>query len=107
MALVRKAKQPCPPLQALPKKVNPMTNPIYGIYGASGCGRGFMPIARELLKSKGIPLSRLVFIDDGELKQEVNGHRVLTFDDFMNFEATDRYVSLSVADGRLRKTLEN
>ena len=42
-----------------------MAKPLYGIYGASGCGRGIMPLAREWVLKQGISLDRLVFIDDG------------------------------------------
>jgi hypothetical protein len=41
-----------------------MTLPLYAVYGVSGCGRGIMPLARDMLQQQGIPSSRLVFIDD-------------------------------------------
>lgn len=31
-----------------------MSNQIYAIYGASGCGRSLMPVARQQLQRQGI-----------------------------------------------------
>lgn len=31
-----------------------MTKPIYAIYGASGCGRSLMPVARQQLQRDGL-----------------------------------------------------
>ena len=42
-----------------------MNSPLFAVYGASGCGRGIMPLARELLRRQGVALDRLVFVDDG------------------------------------------
>ena len=39
-----------------------MTQPIYAVYGVSGCGRGVMPLAREQLKLSDAPESRLVLL---------------------------------------------
>ena len=41
-----------------------MNKPLYGIYGAGGCGRGILPLARMLLNRANISLDQLVFIDD-------------------------------------------
>ncbi len=45
-----------------------MNNSIYAIYGASGCGRSLMPIARQQLQRQGIS-AEIYFIDDS-LKEE-------------------------------------
>ncbi|MFA5702712.1 MAG: acetyltransferase [Advenella sp.] len=82
-----------------------MNIPLYAIYGASGCGRGIMPLARAQLKNAGIPLSRLVFIDDNPSVAEVNGHRVLTYTNFLAEEASERFVAIAIANSAVREKL--
>ena len=76
---------------------------LFGIYGAGGCGRGILPLAREQLTGKAD--CDLVFVDDGCAGTSINDHRVLSFDDFVSAEATERHVGLAVADSRLRAKL--
>lgn len=82
-----------------------MSNPLYAVYGASGCGRGIMPLARAQLKNVGIPLSRLVFIDDNPSVAEINGHRVLTYANFLAEEASERFVAIAIANSAVREKL--
>jgi sugar O-acyltransferase (sialic acid O-acetyltransferase NeuD family) len=81
-----------------------MARTLYGIYGASGCGRGVMPIARQLLAKDitGPEEQRLVFIDDKPLASKVNGCDVLTYKQFLQQEATERCVAVAIADSRIR-----
>ena len=84
-----------------------MIGPLFGIYGASGCGRGVLPLAREMLSGAGVPADRLVFIDDKlEKKAFVNGHRVLTYEAFRAAEASDRFAALAIANSEIRERLE-
>lgn len=73
---------------------------LIGVYGASGCGRGILPIARVQY-----PESRIVFIDDGRAGETVNGHRVLNWDGFLAFEADEKSACLAIANARIRETL--
>lgn len=82
-----------------------MMQPIYGIYGASGCGRGVMPLAREQLQQLDVSSDRLVFIDDNLVGEVVNGHRVLTYSEFSKMEASVRRVVIAVANSDMRKKL--
>ena len=41
-----------------------MQQDLYAVYGASGCGRGVMPLARQQLAQAGMAPERLVFVDD-------------------------------------------
>jgi sugar O-acyltransferase (sialic acid O-acetyltransferase NeuD family) len=82
-----------------------MTSPIYGIYGASGCGRSIMPVARQQLKVQGVDPSRLVFIDDASTARSINGHPVSSYSDFLNEAASDRFVAIAVADSEDRERL--
>jgi sugar O-acyltransferase (sialic acid O-acetyltransferase NeuD family) len=75
---------------------------LFGIYGAGGCGRGIMPLAREQLADHECDL---VFIDDRAAGTAVNGHKVLTFDEFVAGAHVDRHVAIAVADSRVRAEL--
>lgn len=82
-----------------------MTESLYAVYGASGCGRGIMPLAREQLARAGIAADRLVFIDDQPAAGNVNGQRVLTWDSFLAEPAARRQVVLAIASGPVRQRL--
>jgi sugar O-acyltransferase (sialic acid O-acetyltransferase NeuD family) len=82
-----------------------MSMSLYAIYGASGCGRSIMPVARQQLEAQGVDPDRLVFIDDSPAKEMINGQRVLVYDDFMNEEASDRFVAIAISDSKVRERL--
>jgi len=78
---------------------------LYAIYGASGFGRGVMPLAREQLVAKNDQNCELVFIDDTECQNTVNGHKVYSFEAFLELKATDKYVAIAIANNRIREKL--
>lgn len=82
-----------------------MSSSLYGIYGASGYGREVMPLARAVLAEEGIPFGRLVFIDDDSESESVNGHSVLSYDEFRSCSATKRFVALAIANSAIREKL--
>lgn len=83
-----------------------MSEQLFGIYGASGCGRGIMPLAREVLLKKGVSLDRLVFIDDGaDNPESINGHQILTYVDFLAIDASERWVSIAIANSIVREKI--
>ena len=84
-----------------------MTKPVFAVYGINGCGRGVIPLAREQLHQKNISSERLVFIDDNPDDSIVNGHRVLTYPEFFEIKASQRYVAIAIADGFIREKLAN
>lgn len=71
---------------------------LFGIYGASGCGRGIMPLARRDGRT-------CVFIDDGAAGERRNGHEVLSWEDFLARPETDKRVAIAIANSRVRETL--
>lgn len=73
---------------------------LIGVYGASGCGRGILPIARAQY-----PDHQTVFIDDGRAGEIVNGHRVVDWDGFLAIEANVKFACLAIANARIRETL--
>jgi len=64
-----------------------------------------MPLAHAQLKRAGISHGRLVFVDDKPETAAVNGHRVLTFHDFLQAPAGERHVVLAIANGVIRERL--
>ena len=82
-----------------------MKQPLYAVYGVSGCGRGVMPLAREQLQLLDVPLSRLVFVNDNPGERTVNGLQVLTYSEFNDVEASERKVVIAIAGSAVRKKL--
>lgn len=82
-----------------------MSRPSFAIYGAGGCGRGIMPLAREMLDRCGVSADRLVFIDDDCTSATLNGQPVVSYKEFLNIEAGVRRVALAVASADVRQAL--
>jgi len=80
---------------------------IFAVYGASGFGREVMPIARNYLVSNEINFHELLFIDDGLAGTVINGHRVLSFDQFYAIKADEKSVCLAIANSKIRESLFN
>lgn len=78
---------------------------LYGVYGASGCGRGVMPFALLQALAGGVDEARVVFIDDHGAANWVNGRRVVSYVEFMSMPAGSRLVSLAIANGTIRSRL--
>lgn len=73
----------------------------FAVWGAGGCGRGIMPLARAQETGS----SALVFIDDGkEGSAAINGHEVLSSTQFAQRDG-DRYVALAVASAVIRRKM--
>lgn len=82
-----------------------MTFPLFAVYGASGYGREVMPLAREQLQRQGVRNERLVFVDDQPEARELNGHRVLSYAEFLQTDASVRYAVLAIANSAVREKL--
>ncbi|MCY1231022.1 GDP-perosamine N-acetyltransferase [compost metagenome] len=82
-----------------------MTLPLYAVYGASGCGRGVMPLARAQLALEGISASQLVFVDDQPEAADVNGQRVLRYTDFLRADASTRHIVIAISNSAVRQVL--
>ncbi|MDH0834307.1 NeuD/PglB/VioB family sugar acetyltransferase [Acinetobacter johnsonii] len=78
---------------------------LYAIYGASGCGRSLMPVARQQLARKG-DASEIIFIDDVLTDIVlVNGHRAMNYQAFLNESASEKYVQIAIANSRVREKI--
>ncbi len=78
---------------------------LYAVYGASGCGRGIMPLARQQLALAGVPASRLVFVDDAPGPAQVNGQRLMSYAQFVAEPAAARHAVLAIANSTVREAL--
>lgn len=76
---------------------------FYGVYGASGCGRGIMPLLRAEAFGEDV---RLVFIDDAPQTNQINGHAIWSFDQFVRESAGKGRVALAISDTRVRAGLD-
>ncbi len=77
-----------------------MTPRLIGVYGASGCGRGILPLLRAQY-----PQAELVFIDDAQSAQDINGHRIVDWTGFLSRQNPKKFVSLAIAASKVRQTL--
>jgi sugar O-acyltransferase (sialic acid O-acetyltransferase NeuD family) len=78
----------------------------FAIFGASGCGRGVLPLVRQQLQaSMQSGDCDLVFVDDRPPAPVVNGHRVLTYAQWLSEPATSRHMNVAIANSRVREEL--
>ena len=73
---------------------------LIGVYGASGCGRGVMPLIREQY-----PEAQHVFIDDGLPTATINGHQLVDWSGFVDCVADHKSVFLAIASSAIRERL--
>lgn len=82
-----------------------MSGALFGIFGASGCGRGIMPLARQQLSADLVESGRLVFVDDAPQADSINGHSVVRYDEFLAIPAGQRWLSVAIANSRVREAI--
>jgi sugar O-acyltransferase (sialic acid O-acetyltransferase NeuD family) len=78
---------------------------LYGIVGAGGFGREVMPIALDMLtKAHQSRDFEIVFVVEHGSTNPVNGHRIITADDFLA-SAQERYFNIAIADHEARERI--
>lgn len=82
-----------------------MNGTLYGVFGKGGCGRGVMPLARRMLAEEQVDPDRLVFVDDTADGSRVNGHRVLSYAEFLAETADVRQMVIAVANSQVRERI--
>lgn len=82
-----------------------MSGSVFGVFGASGCGRGIMPLARQQLSAEGCGAAQLVFVDDAPKAESINGHRILRYDEFLALPANQRCLAVAIANSRVREAI--
>lgn len=63
-----------------------------------------MPLARQQWSASG-ELHQLVFVDDHPTAAQCNGHRVLTYVEWLAQPASSRHVNIAIADSTVRQKL--
>ena len=74
------------------------------IFGASGCGRGVLPLVREQLELSNQEY-KLVFVDDHPGSKVVNGHQVLTYGEWLSQPASSRHINIAISNSAIREKL--
>jgi sugar O-acyltransferase (sialic acid O-acetyltransferase NeuD family) len=64
-----------------------------------------MPLARAMLLKQEVSAEQLVFVDDDPRTQDLNGHPVLTYQDFTGHQASNKVAALAIADSKIRESL--
>ncbi len=78
---------------------------LYAVYGAAGCGRSLMPVAREQLARLGIQ-AELYFIDDSLTQTtEINGHPAVNYQMFKALQAENKFVLIAIANSQIREKI--
>ena len=75
----------------------------YAVFGASGFGREVMPVLAESVRGISA-VSDLVFIDDSATGS-INGRRIVRYTDWIRDSRNPGFVSIAIADGRVRRSL--
>jgi sugar O-acyltransferase (sialic acid O-acetyltransferase NeuD family) len=74
------------------------------VFGASGCGRGVMPIVRDQCALSKEPFN-LVFVDDNPSAFEINGHRIFTYAEWIKLPGKSHHICIAISDNKIRQKL--
>ena len=78
---------------------------VYAIYGASGCGRSLMPVAREQLERDNIQ-AEIYFIDDSLTEKiTINGQVALNYEAFKELKADKKFALIAIANSQIREKI--
>jgi sugar O-acyltransferase (sialic acid O-acetyltransferase NeuD family) len=77
----------------------------YAVFGASGFGREVLPVVRQQLQATQVHPFDLVFVDDAPPADTVNGHRVLTYAQWLAQPAASRHMNIAIANSAVRQKL--
>lgn len=64
-----------------------------------------MPLARQSLAQSPAHKKALVFIDDHAAGKQINGHEVLSFDEFLQRDSINKQVAIAIANGSVREKI--
>jgi len=79
---------------------------VYGVYGASGFGKEVIPLVRDHAIKSGGTKEDIFFIDDAlEHDDCLNHYKILSFDDFLAIDADEYYISIAIANSKIREKL--
>lgn len=79
---------------------------LIGLYGAGGFGREVMPMLRDMAAR--LPHdepTEIVFVEHVVRRRQVNGHRVMSHDEFRSAPAASKLFNVAIADSRARQSI--
>ena len=79
-----------------------MTRSILAVYGASGCGRGVMPVLSAMVETGRLTADELLFVDDAPSGNLVNAKRCLSYREFFAESADEKRICIAIADPQVR-----
>ncbi len=82
-----------------------MKKTTYAVFGASGFGREVMPLLRQQLQARGVQPLDLVFVDDAAQPAVVNGHRAMTYAQWLAEPAEEKFITIAIANSVVRQKL--
>lgn len=78
----------------------------FAIFGVGGCGRGVMPLARQQFKNELFEKkAELVFVDDKPKTLVLNGHKVLTYLEWLKQPINKKYICVAIANSLIRSQI--
>ena len=80
-------------------------NKVIGLVGAGGFGSEVMPILKFHLKDSHKKNYEICFIDSDTNKNELNGVKIISEEDFLNSPYQSRYFNITIADSKLRERI--
>lgn len=80
---------------------------LIGIFGSGGYAREVMPVARQAATARfeGEKYKLVFVVVDVGAQVEVNGHQVMSEQEFYASDATQKYFNIAIADSRLRQRI--
>lgn len=77
---------------------------LFGVFGVGGYGREVMPLANSSVEQNGTD-GKAVFVDDSAPTQMVNGHPVLSFDEFVSTSADSKEIVIAIGSSMVREKI--
>ncbi len=78
----------------------------FAVIGAGGCGRSVMPFVRKQISQlNSSDKFDLMFIDDQLSGTIINGHAVLSYSEWIDLPANERYAVIAIANSKVRSEL--
>ena len=74
------------------------------VFGASGFGREVMPLVRAQWADS-LEQQELVFVDDNPSETEINGHLVMSYNQWIQRPASSRHITIAIANSAVRQKL--
>lgn len=79
-----------------------MTKKIFGLFGSSGCARGIMPFAKDILDDT----HNLFFVEKNVTEKNINGYAVISEDAFFAMDG-EKFFNVGIADSKIREAIAN